>query len=969
MKSYTDILEALKGKQHKLDKNKNGKLDAHDFKLLRKEESEEADLDEGLKPGQGSKPGWMLKADPKLGAAVKAAQDLAKKRKASYGNPAAGKSVKEEAEMDEAMSNDDKSSIALKALVAKKNLKQSGEKVKSVDFLKKMKDRIKDGENLKKEEVDRVERSDYKTTPSGRKSHKQIVFKAGDDGKKTVQEAKMTDAQMAKREEIVKSMKKDIAGFKDRYGDRAKEVMYATATKMAMKEESELQEGADYKVTVSHLKADKTISKHDYDVKNANDTRHAKNIAINRHTNKHGLKQGEQIYTSSQDVKPMKEEVVVEAFPYDVDHMPGKLGSRPISGQLGDGGKKDTYVKTFHAKKEKEAHEFAKSKGYVVKKHMYPAGHKNEYPHEFQVHKEEAELEEGVMKTIKRSVAGWGAFNKEKPKDVVNKVKGQDTDVLKRLHEPNTKKGKGSPAELQQKAISRELKKRGVAEEVEQLAEDAYAKAEENKRSADAAKKQGNMFDHHLHMADHHANMSEWHSSRGRHGEADKHAAKADEHQELAMKHKMKKEETELDEQAPVAPGLMKHRISVTVSEPDHPMVSKRKEKIQKTVIVTHSDNKEGARRVGEKFYAKKGYRVHDSHHAGIKEEVELDEAAKGHTIEAHGIKGMKGTPWRKTFKHEDHLNDWAEKNDSVEVHGTRDLEHAKKGTSVREEVEELDERNKENATKRKMMDASRGARWKTQNKMSGDDVRDWDGKHKTPQAQNKAIGRALRNEENDTTEKNEMAQTQLHFVQYAAEEIMDYIEQGGVIEEWYQNKLSKVHSDMESLHSYMEGESRRTGMKEEVGKLERLRQAAQSYRPREQGRFTKPKNVGQTHDKDPHGGGIFAKSKPMRNEEVELDEMKSVKDIAAAAEKRKMKEDFELEEVESGTLSYKDFVSSLLEYETKDGVYRHKGSYGSSYQGDDDEPKKKPVDSTEKRGRGRPAGAKSGARGPLAKK
>jgi hypothetical protein len=30
--------EELKGKQHKLDKNKNGKVDAHDFKLLRKEE-------------------------------------------------------------------------------------------------------------------------------------------------------------------------------------------------------------------------------------------------------------------------------------------------------------------------------------------------------------------------------------------------------------------------------------------------------------------------------------------------------------------------------------------------------------------------------------------------------------------------------------------------------------------------------------------------------------------------------------------------------------------------------------------------------------------------------------------------------------------------------------------------------------------------------------------------------------------
>jgi hypothetical protein len=28
--------EELKGNQHKLDKNKNGKVDAHDFKLLKK---------------------------------------------------------------------------------------------------------------------------------------------------------------------------------------------------------------------------------------------------------------------------------------------------------------------------------------------------------------------------------------------------------------------------------------------------------------------------------------------------------------------------------------------------------------------------------------------------------------------------------------------------------------------------------------------------------------------------------------------------------------------------------------------------------------------------------------------------------------------------------------------------------------------------------------------------------------------
>lgn len=58
-------------------------------------------------------------------------------------------------------------------------------------------------------------------------------------------EEEMTDAQIKKREEIIKSMKKNMAGFKNRYGDRAKNVMYATATKMAMKEDTELDEAKE----------------------------------------------------------------------------------------------------------------------------------------------------------------------------------------------------------------------------------------------------------------------------------------------------------------------------------------------------------------------------------------------------------------------------------------------------------------------------------------------------------------------------------------------------------------------------------------------------------------------------------------------------------------------------------------------------------------------------------------------------
>lgn len=38
-----EVQEELKGGQHKLDKNKNGKLDKHDFKLLRKEDAEQVD--------------------------------------------------------------------------------------------------------------------------------------------------------------------------------------------------------------------------------------------------------------------------------------------------------------------------------------------------------------------------------------------------------------------------------------------------------------------------------------------------------------------------------------------------------------------------------------------------------------------------------------------------------------------------------------------------------------------------------------------------------------------------------------------------------------------------------------------------------------------------------------------------------------------------------------------------------------
>jgi len=53
---------------------------------------------------------------------------------------------------------------------------------------------------------------------------------------KGIAERTLTKGEDNKKEDIVKGMKKSFKGFRDRYGDEAKSVMYATATKLAKEE-------------------------------------------------------------------------------------------------------------------------------------------------------------------------------------------------------------------------------------------------------------------------------------------------------------------------------------------------------------------------------------------------------------------------------------------------------------------------------------------------------------------------------------------------------------------------------------------------------------------------------------------------------------------------------------------------------------------------------------------------------------
>ncbi len=62
----------------------------------------------------------------------------------------------------------------------------------------------------------------------------------------------------------------------------------------------------------------------------------------------------------------------------------------------------------------------------------------------------------------------------------------------------------------------------------------------------------------------------------------------------------------------------------------------------------------------------------------------------------------------------------------------------------------------------------------------------------------------AKEDDEPASPDEASMALKQLEFIEYAAEEMMDHIKSGKEFPEWFQNKLSKAHGEIEGLHSSM---------------------------------------------------------------------------------------------------------------------------------------------------------------------
>ena len=87
------------------------------------------------------------------------------------------------------------------------------------------------------------------------------------------------------------------------------------------------------------------------------------------------------------------------------------------------------------------------------------------------------------------------------------------------------------------------------------------------------------------------------------------------------------------------------HRIGLTVTDPNHPMVSKRKETIQKTVKVS-GDDREKAINTAIAHYRRKGYKVHDHHYIGTVDNESIKETAG-----ATGSASIATTPGGKSSK------------------------------------------------------------------------------------------------------------------------------------------------------------------------------------------------------------------------------------------------------------------------------------------------------------------------------
>lgn len=483
--------------------------------------------------------------------------------------------------------------------------------------------------------------------------------------------------------------------------------------------------------------------------------------------------------------------------------------------------------------------------------------------------------------------------------------------------------------------------------------------------------------------------------------------------------------EKEMKESTAVAPSLHVHRVAVTVSDPDHPMVSKRDEKYQKFIRINdHRSDKDVAVDRAKKHYAKKGYKVHGAEHAGMVYEETIQEASYKGDGKVETKKYSWGT--MKTVHHgsdfsiplhpehheaiaklkdeqEHHFKDetgrsWTarRKGDDVHFQGANGGNSTKvKHSALKEEVEQIAEVSRKtlgdyikSASQDKMMAANNlGVQG---SKLSIPDAQKLIGKiNKRTAGIDKSVNRLTKEEVETLEEANHRefaAQGKMH------PDMAKHMEAGREMDFYAHgtgDKLSGkvIKNDGKSVHvkvthnPYKEKDSS-VHKFSVTDKLDEGYDSPLDTPEAKKAREELKKTLLDIKKKNPNHPAVQDVKEEVRKSDIPAylrkkngDKPLTVADVKAprkdsisAAQNlaKQRNEDFENGEVETSMKSYKEFVQSLNEYNSADGVYRHKGNYGGSHQetdeDDEDKPKSKPA-STEKRGRGRPKGSSSGAR------
>jgi hypothetical protein len=317
-KIMAETSHGLKGNQHKIDANKNGKIDAHDFKLLRakkgvKEEVEQLDEVGDTPAGRKALGSYVTKA-----IADKTKDRTKGLRKATsrmykdnfYGKKNEEVEATEQEQLNEAFptvadakkrmdagktehgsvtktatglvhkrdykDDDEDEAPKKKGYGARQNYKRSTRVNESASFTEMLElynehglkvlapieteEMDIDGNTIQVIDADKVngviativeeptndeftkEYEDQKASFEGKKKQPKVAagkttgVKEMPESVQQIDERELTKGESKKKEEYVKGMKKGLSGFKQRYGERAKSVMYATATKMAKKD-------------------------------------------------------------------------------------------------------------------------------------------------------------------------------------------------------------------------------------------------------------------------------------------------------------------------------------------------------------------------------------------------------------------------------------------------------------------------------------------------------------------------------------------------------------------------------------------------------------------------------------------------------------------------------------------------------------------------------------------------------------